>query len=383
MTFFKKNILFIHRWLGFISGLVVLIVSITGCLFVFQDEIQDTLYNYRHVRIQEKPYLQPSQLKQQALKQYPLGKSNITAYYGPDRPAVVMVNLPKDITRYVYVNPYNGTFLYDENIDRNFFIVVENIHLYLLLPVKIGQWVVGVSVIVFVALLITGMILWWPKRKRDRKRSFSIKWNGRWRRINYDLHNVLGFYACSIAFILAFTGLCIAFDWMNKGAYIAANMGKTYADEKTEVRSSFLHHKESSGIAVIDQVFAYARKHSPQAQMFFIVEGDGKDGSTTSVTAYDQSMHFAHNDDYTFDQYTAKPLKALMYNSKSPGMKLNEANYDIHVGQLLGLPGKIIAFMASLICASLPVTGFIVWWGKRNKKDKRKIRHRRQQQRIG
>jgi uncharacterized iron-regulated membrane protein len=46
-------------------------------------------------------------------------------------------------------------------------------------------------------------------------------------------------------------------------------------------------------------------------------------------------------------------------------------NYDIHVGQILGLTGKIIAFLASLICASLPITGFIIWWGKRNKKGKK------------
>jgi uncharacterized iron-regulated membrane protein len=42
-------------------------------------------------------------------------------------------------------------------------------------------------------------------------------------------------------------------------------------------------------------------------------------------------------------------------------------NYDIHVGAILGLPGKIIAFLASLIPASLPVTGFLIWWGKKKK----------------
>ena len=40
-------------------------------------------------------------------------------------------------------------------------------------------------------------------------------------------------------------------------------------------------------------------------------------------------------------------------------------NYDIHVGAIGGLTGKIIAFIVSLICASLPVTGFLVWWMKR------------------
>lgn len=45
-------------------------------------------------------------------------------------------------------------------------------------------------------------------------------------------------------------------------------------------------------------------------------------------------------------------------------------NYDLHVGSILGLPGKILAFFGALIGASLPVTGFLVWWGKRKKKKK-------------
>jgi uncharacterized iron-regulated membrane protein len=43
-------------------------------------------------------------------------------------------------------------------------------------------------------------------------------------------------------------------------------------------------------------------------------------------------------------------------------------NYGIHTGQILNLPGKIIAFIASLIAAALPVTGFVIWYGRRNKK---------------
>ena len=45
-------------------------------------------------------------------------------------------------------------------------------------------------------------------------------------------------------------------------------------------------------------------------------------------------------------------------------------NYDIHIGAIGGLAGKIIAFLASLICASLPVTGTLLWYGKKFKKKK-------------
>jgi uncharacterized iron-regulated membrane protein len=64
-------------------------------------------------------------------------------------------------------------------------------------------------------------------------------------------------------------------------------------------------------------------------------------------------------------------------------MKLNDMNYDIHVGQILGLPGKIIAFVASLICASLPVTGFIIWWGKHKKSGRAKYKRHPQKRLSG
>ena len=46
-------------------------------------------------------------------------------------------------------------------------------------------------------------------------------------------------------------------------------------------------------------------------------------------------------------------------------------NYDIHTGAIIGLPGKILAFCAGLVVASLPVTGFTIWWGRRNKERKK------------
>ena len=43
-------------------------------------------------------------------------------------------------------------------------------------------------------------------------------------------------------------------------------------------------------------------------------------------------------------------------------------NLEIHDGRIWGLPGKIIMFLASLTGASLPVTGFIIWYRKRRKR---------------
>jgi uncharacterized iron-regulated membrane protein len=269
------------------------------------------------------------------------------------------------------MNPYTGSITHTEAAQSNFFVVVEFIHLYLLLPPKIGQMVVGTSVLVFVALMITGVILWWPKRKSDRKRCFTIKWNGRWRRVNYDLHNVMGFYAISISLILAITGLSMSFEWVRDGIYRAGNLGRSYPSEKAYPQSDSLAQAKAN-YKPIDATFTYAQQHSPNAKMFLLNDPDTKAGPI-GITAYGKSMHFGQSDIFYFDRYTTKLLNYLPNSKKSFGLKLNDMNYDIHVGQIAGLPGKILAFLASLICASLPITGLIIYMGKK-KKPKSKVK---------
>jgi uncharacterized iron-regulated membrane protein len=373
----KKTTLFMHRWLGFITGLVVLIVSITGCVFCFQDEIQDAVHSWRKVAPVERSYLEPSVLKNITLSKYPAATANYLYYLGVDRPASVIANVPKKGFIYIYLNPYTGQILHAEGIKDNFFTVIEDIHLYLLLPDRIGSLVVGISVILFILIMITGIILWWPKRRSDHKRSFTIKWNGRWRRVNYDLHNVLGFYATSIVIVLAITGLGVDFNWMDKGIYKVANLGRIYANETRIFKSDSLFKSAIKDKPVVDRAFLIAEKQSPQAQMFLIGDDNAATG-VIDITAYSQSLHYGNSDFFVFDKYSGKLLQYLPNSKKSPGMKMNDLNYDIHVGQALGLFGKIIAFLASLICASLPITGFIIWLGKRKKtKPAKAVAHRR------
>tara|TARA_R110002153_G_C13303097_1_gene495833 strand:- start:893 stop:1258 length:366 start_codon:yes stop_codon:yes gene_type:complete len=75
-----------------------------------------------------------------------------------------------------------------------------------------------------------------------------------------------------------------------------------------------------------------------------------------------------------FDQNTLQELPVdHIYNrfdEASFGDKVMRMNYDLHVGAIAGLPGKILAFFLSAIIASLPITGFMIWWGRKNKNKK-------------
>ena len=84
---------------------------------------------------------------------------------------------------------------------------------------------------------------------------------------------------------------------------------------------------------------------------------------------------YYNSDFYHYDQFTGKELIAPgSYSGRFKDAKLADKivrmNYDIHVGAVLGIPGKLLAFFASLLAASLPITGFMIWWGRRRKSKK-------------
>jgi uncharacterized iron-regulated membrane protein len=364
MTAFKRAILFAHRWLGFITGSVVFVISVTACIYTFQDEIQDALLPYRKVNPLQRPMLPPSRLERIAWQQYPDGVISLINYYTSNRSVQVRITARSKLHS-IYIDPYTGRILYDDqDFKHNFFNTIKQIHLYCFFPPKAGKVVVGVSTAVYLILLVSGMVLWWPRRKTDRKRCFTIKWKGRTKRLNYDLHNILGFYAFVISFILGFSGLAISYDWLSHAIYAGVNGGQAYPQELKKFTSADWN---TAGTAPpIDIAYDQVRRSSPQAQMMLILPGTKKE-STMNFIAYPKTLHFSYSDNYAFDRYSARLLKYLPYTRKSAGLRLLGMDYDIHVGQIGGLAGKILAFLASLISASLPITGLILYLGKRSK----------------
>jgi len=370
---FKTQIRFLHKWLGLISGLIVFIISITGCIFCFHDEIKDiTRMEWRLVEPQNQSFVMPSVLQEKANKIVPKNKSSMVSYYGRNRSAVVYTYSDTG-NLYLYFNPYTGKYLKTENPETDFFIIVEYIHLYLLLPDYIGRHIVGGATIVFILLLISGIIQWWPKRKKDIKRGFTVKWTAKWRRVNYDWHNTSGFYISILALIIAVTGLTFTYEWVGDGLYKAFNFG---GDKDLETKAPVIDTTKlnNNTTIAIDRAFMQTMKLQPKSEMFYVMIPQQK-GDIINTGAYPHALRFDHQSNYYFHPNHGKLIQSDPYHKKSTGLQVVEMNYGIHTGQILDLPGKIIAFIVSLIAAALPVTGFVIWYGRRKKS--KKSRHKK------
>lgn len=216
----KKYIRKIHLWLGLSSGLVVFIVAVTGCLYAFQSEIQDLLQPYRFVTPQESAVLPPSKIWEAADEALPDKHLHAVLYPKAERAAMaIYYSFEEHYYYFVYVNPYTGMVQKVKNEFADFFRVILDGHFYLWLPPEIGQPVVASFTLIFLVMVLSGLVLWWPKKKLNLKQALKIRWNARWRRKNYDLHRVLGFYVMVFALIFALTGLVWGFSWFRDAVF--------------------------------------------------------------------------------------------------------------------------------------------------------------------
>jgi len=365
----KKLNAWLHLWLGIITGIPVVLISLTGCILVFEQEIRQWTTDY--INIEEKTageQLPPSALFKSIQKTFPKKEIGSFWYYGLDKSVKVSLNHSDTI---IYVNPYNAEVL--AAVDHeDFFHFIDEGHRNLWFPRKIGKKVVGYSTLVFFSLLITGMILWWPKKwtKRAAKQSFFINWKAKLKRVNYDLHNVLGFYALLLANLMAVTGLVMSFPWMRQsivwlsGGY-PPRAKMEIPKDNVEEKFTFTQHED---LQKADKIWYTVRQeialYNKEAVIVHIPEGDDK----TIYACTD--MYQGSWRDLSFDRKTLKltPRTQKPMTATNPTEWLMRNNYALHTGFIGGMTTKILYFFASLICATLPITGFYIWWGKKKKK---------------
>ncbi|WP_017256812.1 PepSY-associated TM helix domain-containing protein [Pedobacter arcticus] len=365
---FLKINAWLHLWLGIVSGIIVIILSITGCILVFEQEIRQLTSPWLHTEKQGEQ-LAPSVLYKAVANALPNKEIYSIWYHGEGK--TVHFSLNSDSM--VYVNPYTAEIVAMVH-HEDFFHFIEEGHFHLWFPEKIGEPIVGWGTFIFFFLLLSGVIMWWPKRwnKKEINNSFTVKWKARFKRLNYDLHSVLGFYSLTIALIIAVTGLIMSFSWFNNGVYWLSGGVKT---ERIISKSDTTKNPQLVSLQQVDKAWKKGKNEIGDYNKDQIIVSFPKKASDVIELCVDM-----HNGSWRYvnlDQHTLKELPSSQYKLKDEQFAnwLRRNNFSLHVGAIGGLPTKILFFFISIICASLPITGFYIWWGRW----KKKIRKRRKQ----
>ncbi|MGE8298616.1 PepSY-associated TM helix domain-containing protein [Sphingobacterium paramultivorum] len=363
---FSKINAWLHLWLGLATGIPVIILAITGCVLVFEHDIKELTTNYIHVEPRSAEEQLPPSVIYKAVNHILPDKEIASSWYnGLDKSVKVSLDHSDSL---VYVNPYTAEVL--AIVDHeDFFHFMDEGHRHLWMPVKIGRQVVGWSTFIFFILLITGLVLWWPKKwnKRSREQSFSIKWKAKFKRVNYDLHNVLGFYSLTIALVMCFTGLIMSFPWIRSAVVSLTGGYPNKPKIEKSNKEEYIDQPLNDALVVADQIWHKVRreyaKYNKEAVIVHYPEPEDK----TVYACTD--MEGGTWRDLNFDRYTLELAgrKQGPIDEANTTEWLMRSNYALHTGFIGGMTTKIIYFVASLICATLPATGFYIWWGKKRK----------------
>ncbi|WP_421750436.1 PepSY-associated TM helix domain-containing protein [Croceimicrobium sp.] len=369
----RKKLRLIHLYLGLGTGLVVFIVALTGCLWVFQEEFKSFSDPFAEKEVSAAYQIFPTEARAIAETVFP-GKTVHGTLYQSDlkKVEVIFYEADPEFYRSVYLDPQDGTVLGTEDHLKGFFPFVLEGHMHLWLPEEIGSQIVAWSTVIFTFMLISGIILWWPRNKKARKQRLWFRWkkSSRWKRKNYDLHQITGFYISILAMVLALTGLVMTFDSFEKWLYRGIGGDKELHFIVPEISKPASKVIAQNGM---DQLFPLLEKRYPNAESLEFHYPHSERSSIYVEVSWQEGVYY--NSDYLF--FDPQTLKEVATESiYGPYAEVNfsdlvlRMNYDIHVGAIGGLAGKILAFFISLGIASLPLTGFLIWWGRRYKKAK-------------
>ena len=155
-----------HFYAGILVAPILIVLSVTGGLYVFKSEIET-------VRNADVLVVQPSENRisyeeqvRQAQASLPKGytASGLEINPEPDRATVISFQAPKQPFQRLGVDPSTGQVLGELKPDT-FFPWVLKLHRNLFLG-STGRVIVELTTCWTIVLLATGFYLWWPRRKK-------------------------------------------------------------------------------------------------------------------------------------------------------------------------------------------------------------------------
>lgn len=363
--FFKK----VHLWLSLPVGLIITIICITGAILSFETEILESYYPERYfvkeIKETKIPVDQLIPIVNAQLKDNTVASIKVSS--NPER--TYIASLSEGFRISAFVDPYTGDLKGTYSFRDSFFFTMMSLHRWLMDGSRTwGKYTVGITTILFVFILISGLVWWFPTDKKKLKSRFKIKTKSGLKRFLHDIHVSLGIYVCIFLLISALTGLMWSFEWYRNG--VCKLFGVEVPAEKEGKGGGGKGNKEGKAPKEINYQSWQAAldnltKQVPNNEYITISDG--------SATILDKSApHLRATDKYSLDNTSGEVLKVELFADQKSVSKIMSWAYALHVGAFGGIIVRILTCIACTIGGTLPLTGYYMFYRKSLKKSKKK-----------
>ncbi|MFN0066339.1 MAG: PepSY-associated TM helix domain-containing protein [Limisphaerales bacterium] len=259
---------------------------------------------------------------------------------------------------HAFFNPHTGALLGHDVAGGNLTEWLYELHANLL-GGRTGQQVNGVGGLLCVVLLLTGVAVWWPGRGQVVRQGLTIRWRARWKRLNYDLHKVVGIASAALLFLVAVTGVWFPFQAPFRWA--AEKLTGTSAQENSPAAA--VPAPDAQRLPLDDAVRAAdAVLPGVPANWIGLPEKPGDVLTVRKRLPGEwrlEGMNHVH-----LEPYTGTVVRADLHAERTPAQRILRAMFPLHAGTFGGLTTRILWVILGLAPALLFVTGFLMWWNR-------------------
>jgi uncharacterized iron-regulated membrane protein len=355
-----------HFYAGLICAPILLIVSITGAVYVFREEIDRFWWAQMMQVIPSPTHIPLSEQCRAALNAMP--GATLTLVHVPDDPTLATrfsFRIGPEDSALVFVDP--GTGAVTGTIDQEkqwFWRLVLDLHRRLG-GGQAGRIVVELATSWGLMLILTGLCLWWPRHARGLWGAWLPRVGSGLRVFFKDLHAVAGLYVSCVAFVTLFTGLFFTKYFRPYFSSVTAALG---LHPEGKERKPVLSGDEGVMPVSIPRMLAMLERDISRPFSLSIPatregERDPRRAFVVRVGAIDDPSrrHGIH-----FDQGTGEQLGVVdQWKDMSFVRRLIYSAYPVHVGSIFGMATKVLAVAVCAGVALLSATGMVMWWLRR------------------
>lgn len=365
----KKIFRKIHLWLSVPFGLVITLICFSGAMLVFENEVNEwSRPDLYYVETVKESSLPMDKLLEKVAMTLPDSVSVTGVSISSDPGRAYQVSLSKPRRASLYVDQYTGE-VKGKSERSGFFMFMFRMHRWLLDSMNPGNegifWgkmIVGVSTLLLVFVLISGIVIWWPRTRKALKNSLTITATKGWRRFWYDLHVAGGMYALIFLLAMALTGLTWSFPWYRTAFYKVfgvevqqrAAQGHEQKSDAQKRDTKLAVHQEKKPFAYWQEVYDKLSRQNPEYKQISISSG-------TASVSFNRFGNQRASDRYSFNTDNGEFTETSLYQHQDKSGKIRGWIYSVHVGNWGGMFTRILTFIAALLGAALPLTGYYLW----------------------
>jgi len=380
----------VHRYLGLLTAGFLFISGLTGAVISWDHELDDLL-NPHLMEAKTAGQPQPSlELARQLEQRHPEARVSYIPLH-PEQGRSLGFGVDAAGFNQVFVDPVSGAELGKREWGAVWPISKETLvsflyrlHYSLHIPEmwgidRWGIWLMGVIAMVWLVDSFVGFYLTLPLRARTPgarswwqrwKPAWKVRWSGSGAKLNFDLHRAFSLWTWGLLFVLAFTAFSL-----NLYREVFYPIMKTVSEVTPTPFDSRVPRDLHNPILARAAYGEILQRAALEAQRREWKEPAGSIFYSQAFGIYGVSF-FKPGDDHG----AGGVGPAVLYYDGIDGRLLGDrqpwkgtaadifvqAQFPLHSGRILGLPGRILISAMGLVVAMLSVTGVIIWWRKRS-----------------